>query len=261
MVVTIDIGNTNISFGIFKENNINNPEIQASGNLQTNKNITTDELAIHFLNLMKLWNLNPVDLDGKVIISSVVPQIDYEFVHMFQKYYKTTPYFVSVKDVPIKVNYDFPDEIGADRLVNAYAGVKIYPLSNLIIVDFGTATTFDIVTGEGSYEGGLIMTGILTSLRALEEKASKLPHIDLSAPSRLIGKNTVECIRSGIINGNGAMVDEIVNRISNEMGWKNYTVIATGGMSKLIKASSRKIDVLDSQLTLKGLFYIWLLKR
>lgn len=261
MVVTIDIGNTNISFGVFRDGNLNNPKIQASGNLQTNKNITTDELAIHFMNLMKLWNLDCSDLDGKVIISSVVPQIDYEFTHMFQKYYNTLPYFVSVSDVPIKVNYDFPHEIGADRIVNVYAGIKIYPSSNLIIVDFGTATTFDVVTSDGSYEGGLIMTGILTSLRALEEKASKLPHIDLSIPSRLVGKNTIEGIRSGIINGNGAMVDEIVNRISEEMKWSDYKVIATGGMSKLIKASSRKIDVLDPQLTLKGLFYIWLLKK
>ena len=198
MIVAIDIGNTNITFGVFKRN-FDAPMHYA--NIQTDKQMTTDELAIKYMNLRELWELDKISEKNDVIISSVVPQIDYEFSHMFEKYFSIQPHFVKNEDVPLKISYDYPLEIGADRVVDAYAGTVLFPEKNLIIVDFGTATTFDIVSKEGNYEGGLIMTGIMSSLRALEEKASKLPHIDLSFPSGLIGKNTVDGIRSGIING------------------------------------------------------------
>lgn len=223
--------------------------------------MTTEELAIKFLDLYKLWGLNENDFKEKVVISSVVPQLDYEFLHMFEKYYYSSPYFITKKDIPLTINYDYPDEIGADRLVNSYAGSVIYPGENLIIVDFGTATTFDVLKEGRSYEGGLIMTGIMTSLRALEENASKLPHIDLNLPSTLIARNTVDGIRSGVINGTGAMVDGLTVRIAAEMGWKSYKVLATGGLSKLIKSSSGSIDMIDRQLTLKGLYFLWNLKN
>ncbi|MGA2142825.1 MAG: type III pantothenate kinase [Brevinematales bacterium] len=258
MIVTIDIGNSNTSFGVFSENGKGEPEF--NGNIRTEKSATTEELAIKFLELYRLWGLEGADLKGKVIISSVVPQLDYEFLHMFEKYYKTIPYFITKDDIPLTINYDYPNEIGADRLVNSYAGSILYPDENLIIVDFGTATTFDIVKEGRSYEGGLIMTGIMTSLRALEKKASKLPHIDLNKPSALIGRNTIDGIRSGILYGTGAMVDGLTGRIAAEMKWEKYKVIATGGLSKLIKTSSESIGLIDRQLTLKGLYYLWNLK-
>jgi len=262
MVVAIDIGNSNTSFGIFSDNMKGIPENEPefNGNIRTEKTTTTEELAIQFLDLKKLWGLGDVNLRGKVVISSVVPQLDYEFLHMFEKYYDTRPYFIERKDIPLDINYDFPEEIGADRLVNAYAGSVAYPGENLIIVDFGTATTFDVISGGHSYEGGLIMTGIMTSLRALEEKASKLPHIDLNLPSALVGRNTVDGIRSGILNGTGVMVDGLTAKIASEMKWKSYKVLATGGLSKLIKTFSGSIDMIDRQLTLKGLYYLWNLK-
>jgi type III pantothenate kinase len=213
------------------------------------------------MEIYDLWGLQSGDFRGEVVISSVVPQLNYEFLHMFEKYYKAKPYFIGKTDIPLVINYDYPDEIGADRLVNAYAGTVIYPGANLIIVDFGTATTFDVVSDGKSYEGGLIMSGIMTSLRALEEKASKIPHIDLDLPSSLIARNTVDGIRSGVINGTGAMVDGLADRIASGMGWKSRRVIATGGLSKLIKTSSGSIDLIDRQLTLKGLYYLWNLKN
>lgn len=258
MVIAIDIGNTNITFGIFRKDSDHPVHY---GNIQTDKQLTTDELAIKYMNLRKLWGLDKANSGNEVFISSVVPQINYEFSHMFKKYFDVEPHFIKNEDVPLKIHYDYPQEIGADRLVDALAGTVLFPGKNLIIVDFGTATTFDVVTGDKIYEGGLIMTGIMSSLRALEEKASKLPHIDLSLPAQIIGKNTIDGIRSGIINGNGAMVDELVRRITEEMSWDEYKVIATGGLSKMIRHASRSIQVIDPHLTLKGLYYIWKLKN
>lgn len=254
MIITIDIGNTNITFGTFGKGS---DQPVHYGNIQTNKSVTTDELAIHYKTLRELWNMDPKGKDDSVIICSVVPQLDYEFQHMFEKYYGIKPHFVASEDVPLDIRYDHPEEIGADRIVDAYAGVKMFPGKNLIIVDFGTATTFDIVTAGKYYEGGLIMTGIQSSLRALTEKASKLPNVDLALPSGLIGKNTADGIRSGIVNGNGAMVDGLVARIVKELGWKEFEVIATGGLAKLIRHSASSIGMIDSQMTLKGLYYIW----
>lgn len=254
MIITIDIGNTNISFGSFEKGS---DKPVHYGNIQTNKSVTTDELAIQYRNLLGLWGMDPKNSRDPVIICSVVPQLDYEFQHMFDKYFGIKPHFVTTADVPLDVRYDNPGEIGADRIVDAYAGVRMFPGKNLIIVDFGTATTFDVVSAGKYYEGGLIMTGVLSSLKALTEKASKLPTVDLSLPTGLIGKNTADGIRSGVINGNGAMVDELVRRIKEEMKWKEALVIATGGLSKLIRHAAKSIGVIDMHLTLKGLFYIW----
>lgn len=257
MILTIDIGNTNITFGNFKRSSA---EVVSYANFTTDRTLTTDDIAVKYLNLLELWGLKNVSLDN-VIISSVVPTLEYPFKHMFEKYFKVSPFFVDKQYIPIKINYDFPDEIGADRIVNSYAGIKQYPNENLIIVDFGTATTYDVVSGDGTYEGGIIVPGIITSLRSLEDKAAKLPHIDLSGKSAIVGKNTVAGIRSGILQGNGAMLDGLVERIAEEMGWDSYKVISTGGLSELIKHTSRSIDSIDKHLTLKGLFYIWKLNN
>ncbi len=173
MIIAIDIGNTNITFGVFDSKDA---DLEALGpdlvqpihyaNIQTDKEMTTDELAIKYMNLRTLWGLDKINSRNDIYISSVVPQINYEFYHMFEKYFSLTPHFVNINDIPLTVHYDFPHEIGADRLVDALAGMVLFPETNLIIVDFGTATTFDVVTKNRVYEGGLIMTGIMSSLRA-----------------------------------------------------------------------------------------------
>ncbi|NPV01292.1 MAG: type III pantothenate kinase [Brevinematales bacterium] len=256
MLLTIDIGNTNITYGVFDGGG----EVIQYANSKTDKQMTTDDLAVHFFRLLDLWGIGKSGITG-VIVSSVVPRLDYPFQHMFGKYMNIAPVFIDRALIPVRIEYDNPDEIGADRIVNAYAGICMYPGKNLIIVDFGTATTFDVVSADNTYIGGLIVPGILTSLSAMEEKASKLPHIDLSITPKLIGKNTVDGIRSGLLNGSGAMMDEVNRRIKAEMGWKDCVIIATGGLSELIQQSSTSINIIDKHLTLKGLYYIWKLKN
>ena len=165
MLIAIDIGNTNITFGVFSPDS--NKPLQY-GNIQTDNKMTTDELAIKYDNLRRLWGLPVHQPEDAVYICSVVPQMNYEMIHMFDKYYQSKPYIVRNQDIPLNIRYDYPDEIGADRVIDAFAAAKHHPGENLIIVDFGTATTFDIVSNGTDYEGGLIMTGIITSLRALE---------------------------------------------------------------------------------------------
>jgi type III pantothenate kinase len=252
MLLTIDIGNTNITYGLFDGGG----EVVHYANSKTDKQMTTDDLAVHFFRLLDLWEVAKTGIRG-AIISSVVPRLDYPFQHMFVKYLNITPVFIGRSQIPVKIEYDNPSEIGADRIVNAYAGICLCPGKNLIIVDFGTATTFDVVSAEKVYVGGLIVPGILTSLSAMEEKASKLPHIDLSITPKLIAKNTVDGIRSGLLNGSGAMMDGVNRRIMDEMKWKECVVIVTGGLSELIQQSSTSINIIDKHLTLKGLYYIW----
>lgn len=257
MLLTIDIGNTNITYGCFYSDS---DKVAHYANFKTDKLVTTDDLAIAIFNLLSLWKMNASYIDS-VIVSSVVPQLNYPFAHLFKKYFNLSARFIDQSSVPIKIDYEYPNEIGADRLVNTYAGLRLYPDNNLIIVDFGTATTFDIVAKEGIYLGGIIAPGIMTSLRSLEEKAAKLPHIDLTNTPSLIGKNTVDGIRSGILYGNGAMVDELTRRIAIEMEWENYLVIFTGGLSELIAQTSRTNRKIDKFLTLKGLFYLGILEN
>ncbi len=256
MVLSIDIGNTNITFGWFDDGGT----LSCYANIFTDKLQTTDDLALTYNNLLQLNNINKSGVKS-VVISSVVPQLNYPFLHMFDKYHALNAQIITNKEVPIQLNYDFPAEIGADRIVNAYAGIRDYPAKNLIIVDFGTATTFDIVSSRGCYEGGVIFPGMMTSLRSLGDKASKLPHIDLGVFPPVVAKNTIDGIRSGLLHGTGAMMDEMNRRIAKEMKWQEYMVIATGGLSELIMQTSESIDALDKHLTLKGLFYLGKLKN
>ncbi len=253
MITCIDIGNTNISFGWYDRAG----NLKSYANIYTDKLETTDGLALNFHTLLSLNKIDPQDLTG-VSLCSVVPQLNYPFIHLFEKYYSLNALLVKKDNVPIEIHYDFPNEIGADRIVNAYAGVIDYPGKNLIIVDFGTATTFDIVSASGAYEGGVIVPGIMTSLQSLGDKASKLPHIDLGVIPPVVAKNTIDGIRSGILHGTGAMMDELNERIAKELNWSDYKVIATGGLSELIQQTSHSIDVLDRHLTLKGLYHIWM---
>lgn len=256
MITTIDIGNTNISFGWY------NPEgtLQSYANIFTDKQETTDGLALTFNNLLALNHLNPGSITG-VCLSSVVPQLNYPFIHLFEKYFGIKALLVKKEHVPLELNYDYPAEIGADRIVNAFAGIQDHPGKNLIIVDFGTATTFDVISSRPCYEGGVIVPGIMTSLQSLGDKASKLPHIDLGIIPPVVARNTIDGIRSGILHGTGAMMDEMNKRISRDMQWQDYEVIATGGLADLISQTSTSITHMDRHLTLRGLYYIWKLQH
>jgi len=192
-----------------------------------------------------------------VIIASVVPPIMYSLEHAIRKYFKLEPIIIGpgIK-TGINIKYENPREVGADRIVNAVAAFEIYG-GPLIIVDFGTATTFCAITSKGEYLGGVICPGIKVSAEALFQKTAKLPRIDLVKPDSVIGRNTVASMQSGIIYGYVGQVDYIIKRMKREMKEENIKVIATGGLARLIASESETIDDINRLLTLEGLRIIY----
>ncbi len=250
MILAIDVGNTNIVIGLYEQE-----KLKVSWRISTNKNQTADELAMMFNQLLEREQISFQDVGG-VIISSVVPPLISPLEVMVEKYFKQKPVIVGpgIK-TGIKIGIENPKELGADRIVNAIAAIEQYG-TPLIIVDFGTATTFDYIDEEGTYQGGAIAPGISISTEALFQKAAKLPRIELVKPRAVIGKNTVSAMQSGIIYGFAGQVDAIVERITAESG-ALPKVIATGGMAELIASESSTIDEVNNLLTLDGLISVY----
>ena len=254
MIFVLDVGNTNIVLGIYKEK-----ELLVDWRLSTDHKRSSDEYGIQVRQLFEQNNIKISDIEG-VIISSVVPNIMYSLEHMIRKYFDKTPIVVGpgVK-TGINIKYDNPKEVGADRIVNAVSAFDIYK-SSMIIIDFGTATTFCAITKNGDYLGGTICPGVKISSDALFEKAAKLPRVELSKPETVICKNTVASMQAGIVYGYIGQVDYIVRKMKEEMmakGEDEPIVIATGGLAKLISEESSTIDKVESFLTLDGLRIIY----
>lgn len=254
MILVLDVGNTNIVLGIYEEK-----KLLVEWRLSTDYKRTSDEYAIQVSQLFNQSEIDMKDIEG-VIISSVVPNIMYSLEHMIRKYFNTTPIIVGpgVK-TGINIKYDNPKEVGADRIVNAVAAFEMYK-KPLIIIDFGTATTFCAIAKNGDYLGGTICPGIKISSEALFERAAKLPRVELIKPETVICKNTVASMQAGIIYGYIGQVDYIVNKMKQEMmakGEEDIVVIATGGLAKLIAKDSLTIDNVESFLTLEGLRIIY----
>jgi type III pantothenate kinase len=254
MLLVFDVGNTNIVVGVYEDR-----KLLDVWRLSTNPPRTSDEYGMIVINLFEKANLNYKDVDA-VVVSSVVPNIMYSLEHMIRKYFSVEPLVVGpgVK-TGINIKYDNPKEVGADRIVNAVAALEIYKRS-LIIVDFGTATTFCAVGEKGDYYGGCISPGIKISSDALFERAAKLPRIELVKPPTVICKNTVSSMQAGIIYGYVGLVDYIVDKMMDEMiklGEKKPYVVATGGLAKLISSESRTIQEVNPILTLEGLRIIY----
>ena len=227
--------------------------------MATDNKRTADEYGIQVIELFSHNNLSFSDIEG-VIISSVVPNIMYSLEHMISKYFNIKPIIVGpgVK-TGINIKYDNPKEVGADRIVNAVAAHEIYK-KPLIIIDFGTATTFCSVTKEANYLGGTICPGIKISSDALFDKAAKLPRVELVKTPGVICKNTVASIQAGIIYGYAGQVDYIVSKMKKEMmalGEEEPFVVATGGFAKLISEEAKSIDEINAILTLEGLRIIY----
>jgi len=250
MLFVIDVGNTNTVLGIYQ-----NEELIHHWRIETNRYKTEDEYGMVIGSLLKYAEIQFTDFTG-VIISSVVPPIMFALERMSTKYFKQKPLVVGpgIK-TGLNIKYDNPKEVGADRIVNAVAGIAQYG-SPLIIVDFGTATTYCYIDENKNYIGGAIAPGINISTEALYTKASKLPRIELSTPSNIVGRNTVEAMQVGILYGYVGQVEGIVKRMK-EQAKKEPTVIATGGLASLISKESTVIDVIDPYLTLKGLHLIY----
>lgn len=246
MLLAIDIGNTNVVIGVFDKD-----KLEANWRVGTNSQITSDEYAMIFKDLFNFAGLEFGQIAG-VIISTVVPPVLPVMTEMSKKYFHLEPMIVTHEiKTGITIRYDNPKELGADRIVNAAAAYRFYG-GPLIIVDFGTATTFCAVTKEGAYLGGAITPGLRISAEALFQRASKLPRFELIKPSMVIGGDTISAMQAGIIYGYAGLVDGIVRRMKKELS-PGARVVATGGLSELVAPETETIDEIRPQLTLEGL--------
>lgn len=251
MLLVCDVGNTNIVLGVYKEQ-----ELLRYWRISTDKTKTSDEIGIIVQQFFNHEGISTKSIED-IIISSVVPTIMYSLQHMAIKYFDKEAIIVGpgIK-TGINIKYDNPRQVGADRIVNAVAGIHKYG-GPLVIVDFGTATTFCAISDKNEYLGGAIAPGIKISSDALFQKASKLPKVELIKPESVICRNTVKSIQSGVIFGYVGLVDYLVRKMKVELNRENIKVIATGGLSSMIASESETIEIVDKFLTLDGLKIIY----
>jgi len=250
MLLVIDAGNTNTVFALFREHTL-----IGQWRMATDTKRTADEYFVWLLQIMQFNHLNPEDIHA-AIMSSVVPQVNFALKmltwHYFHKELKVVG--DASLQLGIEITIERPKDVGSDRLVNAIAGYEKYKTS-LIIIDFGTATTFDIVDAKGNYAGGIIAPGVNLSLHALHQAAAKLPNIAVAKPERVIGTDTVSAMQSGVYFGYVGLIEGIVSRIKAETGVP-MQVIATGGLAPLFAKATSVIDTLERDLTIEGLYLI-----
>lgn len=243
--LVIDAGNTNVVFAV-----TDNVRIIHEYRHETNLRATADDLAVWF---MPLLNLEKKDFSAikSVVIASVAPALDYALRSFVRKYLKQEPVFISAEmNLPFKLQLPNPMQAGADRICNA-AGVRAHYSYPAIVIDLGTATTFDVIDANGDYVGGVIAPGPQASLHALIEATSKLPHIHMTRPERVLGKDTVSAMQSGLFWGYVGLINGILRELQNEMGMVP-TVIATGGLAKLFAAHIVGLQAVDMDITIKG---------
>ena len=254
MLLTVDIGNTNIMLGVFE-----GEELRATWHMATRIHRMSDEYAALLLNLLHYQGMYASDIE-EIALCSVVPPLTATFEELFQRYFHISPLVVGTGvKTGVRIRMDNPREVGADRIVNTAAAHHLYG-GPIIIVDLGTATTFDTVSKEGDYLRGAIAPGIETAAEALFMRAAKLPRVELVRPERAIGTSTIAAMQSGIVFGYVALVEGMVARIQKESGEK-AKVVATGGYAELIAKETSVIDVINPTLTLTGLRLIYLMNQ
>ena len=266
MLFVLDVGNTNTVLGVFaqiarprSDGDTGEPpryeRLLAHWRVATRQGSTVDEYGVLFRNLFAMATLEPSEIRG-IVISSVVPPLDPVLRQVCERYFHSKPLLIEpgVK-TGMPVHYDNPAEVGADRIVNAVAAFEKYG-GPCVIVDFGTATTFDCVSAKGEYLGGVICPGIGISADALFQRTARLPRVEIRKPARVIGTNTIGSLQSGLYYGYLGLVDGILERLLEELG-KETKVLATGGLGPMIGTGSKYIKIVDDLLTLDGLRIIW----
>ena len=250
MLLAVDIGNTSTTLGVFE-----GEKLRATWHMATGVHRMADEYAALLLNLLRQEGLDTADIKA-VALCSVVPPLISTFSELFERYFNISPLVVGTGvKTGVKIRMDNPREVGADRIADAAAAHHLYG-GPVIIVDLGTATTFGIVSKEGDYIGGIIATGIATAAEALFTRTAQLPRVELAHPKHVIGTNTVDAMRSGIIYGYASLVEGMLARIQKELGEK-AKVVATGGYAELIAKETKVIDEVNPDLTLLGLRLIY----
>ena len=255
MLLAFDVGNTHAVFGLFRDR-----QLVTSWRVESDRHRTVDEYALQLLSLLSNAGIDRREVDS-IVISCVVPALTRVFSKLSQKYFEIAPAVVGAPDIRtgIELDVDDPKGVGADRIVNALAARELFGAPS-IVVDLGTATTFDLVGEDGRYKGGAIAPGLLISAQALFDRAAMLPDIELKKPEAVIGRNTRDSMLSGIVYGYVGLVDGMVERFSRELS-RQPAVVATGGLSRVISDQSAKIQKVVPELTLEGLRIIAELNR
>lgn len=251
MLLGIDLGNTNITIGVF-----DGEEIIGNFRMTTKSPRTSDEYGIFICNLLNQKKIKIEDIEA-VILASVVPDMMYSLNSAIIKYFGIKPLLITTDiNIGIKVKTDNPLQIGADRIVDAAAAYSLYG-GPVIVVDFGTATTYDLVLEDGSFVGGAIAPGIQTAAKSLWDASAKLPKIEIEKPESILGKNTINSMQAGIVYGYIGQTEYIINQIKKESGIPDIKVVATGGLGAMIAKETSTIDFYDKKLTLEGLRLIY----
>jgi type III pantothenate kinase len=251
MILTLDIGNTNMKTALFE-----GMEMRHYWRLSTNRNRTSDEYGMAMMNLLNHYGVDRSEVEG-IMMSSVVPQINFTIEHMCRSYFGMEPMKIEPGvRTGINIKYENPRELGSDRIANAVGAYELYG-GPCITIDFGTATSFGAISAKGEFLGGAICPGLKLAADALTERTAKLPRFELVKPENVIGRNTVANMQAGIVYGYIGQIKYLVNRMKQEMGVEGIRVIATGGLAVLVAGESSVIDVMDGLLTLKGLRIIY----
>jgi type III pantothenate kinase len=250
MLLAVDIGNTHTILGVY-----DGEELRAHWRIATKKETTPDEFGVLLRSLFDAAGIERRAVDG-VVVSSVVPDLDTVFEKLARRVFGAEPLFVGPGiRTGLPILYDNPHEVGADRIVNAVAALERYG-APVIVLDFGTATTFDVVGEKGEYLGGVIAPGLGISAEALFERAARLVHVDVREPQRVVGRNTQESMQAGLFYGYASLVEGVVQRIREELGMP-APVVATGGLARVFEEQLGFLEAVDPGLTLEGLRLIW----
>ena len=251
MILTIDVGNTNITCGVF-----DGDVIVASFRITTKMPRTSDEYGMILYNLLEQNNIQPMDI-GDAIICSVVPNVMHSLRGGLVKYFHITPIIVEAGiKTGIRIVTPNPQQIGADRIVDAVGAYEIYG-GPVLVIDLGTATTYDFVDESGAFLGGITAPGIRISAKALSEDAAKLPEIEIKKPESILGKDTITSMQAGIVYGQIGQTEYIINKVKEEVGLENVKTVVTGGLGRIIANETTCIDIYDPNLTLKGIYRVY----